>query len=230
MSKVRINDLARELEVKSKAILDALPLVGVTEKKTHSSSLEDHEAEKVRAHIRGSAEAQSSVCASPRAHCAAKKKSKPRSICRTSLGPEMCCRRSRRRRKRGCAAGAASAQPRRRLPRSPWLAPPAVRSQLHRLPRPLVAATGSASSRRLAVRPWSAASRRRRPVAPPPVASAAATPLYRRSARCARASSAAPPAARSAFQHLPRPQAPRLLRVRQLRRSLPVRRNRLRRA
>src|SRR5580704_16258892 len=59
MSKVRINDLARELEVKSKAILDALPLVGVTEKKNHSSSLEDHEAEKVRAHIRGSSEAQS---------------------------------------------------------------------------------------------------------------------------------------------------------------------------
>ncbi|MGZ4825366.1 MAG: translation initiation factor IF-2, partial [Terriglobales bacterium] len=49
----------RELEVKSKAILDALPIVGVTEKKTHSSSLEEHEAEKVRAHIRGSSEAQS---------------------------------------------------------------------------------------------------------------------------------------------------------------------------
>src|SRR5215469_18002644 len=60
MSKVRINDLARELEVKSKAILDTLPHVGVTEKKTHSSSLEEHEAEKVRAYIRGSAEAQSS--------------------------------------------------------------------------------------------------------------------------------------------------------------------------
>src|SRR6476659_4172819 len=60
MSKVRINDLARELEVKSKAILDALPLVGVTEKKTHSSSLEEHEAEKVRTHIRGSAESQTS--------------------------------------------------------------------------------------------------------------------------------------------------------------------------
>src|ERR1700722_15133758 len=60
MSKVRINDLARELEVKSKAILDALPIVGVTEKKTHSSSLEEHEAEKVRVHIRGSAEAQGS--------------------------------------------------------------------------------------------------------------------------------------------------------------------------
>ncbi|MGA7753595.1 MAG: translation initiation factor IF-2 N-terminal domain-containing protein, partial [Candidatus Sulfotelmatobacter sp.] len=66
MSKVRINDLARELEVKSKAILDALPHVGVTEKKTHSSSLEEHEAEKVRAHIRGSAEAQSSSARSAR--------------------------------------------------------------------------------------------------------------------------------------------------------------------
>src|SRR5258708_4542089 len=60
MSKVRINDLARELEVKSRAILDTLPLVGVTEKKTHSSSLEEHEAEKVRVYIRSSAEGSSS--------------------------------------------------------------------------------------------------------------------------------------------------------------------------
>src|SRR5271155_546891 len=61
MSKVRINDLARELEVKSKAILDTLPLVGVTEKKTHSSSLEEHEAEKVRVYIRSSAEGSASA-------------------------------------------------------------------------------------------------------------------------------------------------------------------------
>src|SRR5262249_8196516 len=58
MSKIRINDLARELEVKSKAILDALPEVGVTEKKTHSSSVEEHEAEKLRAYFRGVSEAQ----------------------------------------------------------------------------------------------------------------------------------------------------------------------------
>ena len=57
MSKIRINDLARELEVKSRAILDSLPVVGVTEKKTHSSSLEDHEADKVRAHFRSTSEA-----------------------------------------------------------------------------------------------------------------------------------------------------------------------------
>src|SRR5438105_3057241 len=53
MSKIRINDLARELEVKSKAILDVLRNVGVTEKKTHSSSLELDEVERVRKHFSG---------------------------------------------------------------------------------------------------------------------------------------------------------------------------------
>ena len=53
MNKVRINDLARELEVKSRSILDALTAVGVTEKKTHSSSIEDDEAEKVRGYFSG---------------------------------------------------------------------------------------------------------------------------------------------------------------------------------
>ncbi|MGA6988704.1 MAG: translation initiation factor IF-2 [Terriglobales bacterium] len=57
MSKIRINDLARELEVKSKEILDVLTTVGVTEKKTHSSSLEEHEAELVRKHLRRRSEA-----------------------------------------------------------------------------------------------------------------------------------------------------------------------------
>ncbi|HXP16752.1 MAG TPA: translation initiation factor IF-2 N-terminal domain-containing protein, partial [Terriglobales bacterium] len=57
MSKIRINDLARELEVKSKSILDVLPEVGVTEKKSHSSSLEEHEAEKVRARFRSASQA-----------------------------------------------------------------------------------------------------------------------------------------------------------------------------
>src|SRR5271168_5019312 len=54
MSKVRINDLARELEVKSRAILNAKTAVGVTEKKTHSSSLEGDEAERVRQHFQRS--------------------------------------------------------------------------------------------------------------------------------------------------------------------------------
>ena len=57
MSKVRINDLARELEVKSRSILDALTAVGVTEPKTHSSSIEADEAEKVRGYFSGQARA-----------------------------------------------------------------------------------------------------------------------------------------------------------------------------
>src|SRR6266498_777414 len=50
--KIRINDLARELEVKSKQVLDVLEKVGVTEKKTHSSSVEEDEAERVRRYLR----------------------------------------------------------------------------------------------------------------------------------------------------------------------------------
>ena len=63
--KIRINDLARELEVKSKAILDVLPLVGVTEKKTHSSSIEADEAVRVRAHFQAQSEAQGAGSAGP---------------------------------------------------------------------------------------------------------------------------------------------------------------------
>ena len=69
--KIRINDLARELEVKSKAILDVLGEVGVTEKKTHSSSLEEHEAELVRKRL-GASRAETAASASrasrPAAH------------------------------------------------------------------------------------------------------------------------------------------------------------------
>ena len=64
MSKVRINDLARELEVKSKSILDALTAVGVTEPKTHSSSIEAEEAEKVRNYLSGK-RGSSSAAAKP---------------------------------------------------------------------------------------------------------------------------------------------------------------------
>ncbi len=51
MSSIRINELARELEVKSRAILDCLPELGITEKKSHSSSLDQESADKVRAYF-----------------------------------------------------------------------------------------------------------------------------------------------------------------------------------
>ena len=48
MKKIRINELARELEVKAHEILDRLAELGVTEKKTHSSSIDEDVAIKLR--------------------------------------------------------------------------------------------------------------------------------------------------------------------------------------
>jgi translation initiation factor IF-2 len=50
MSKIRINVLARELEVKSASILELLPELGVTEKLTHSSSIDEDAANRLRRH------------------------------------------------------------------------------------------------------------------------------------------------------------------------------------
>ena len=58
MGKIRINILARELEVKANRIVAVLPDVGVTEKKTHSSSIDEDAAEKVRAHFRALEQAE----------------------------------------------------------------------------------------------------------------------------------------------------------------------------
>src|SRR5947207_14151790 len=57
MEKVRIDDIAHELKVKSKSVLDFLPTIGITDKKSHSSSLEHDEADKVRKHFAKAAEA-----------------------------------------------------------------------------------------------------------------------------------------------------------------------------
>src|SRR5258706_2705715 len=57
-NQVRINELARELEVKAKAIMDVLAGYGVTEKKAQSSSIPADVAEKVRKHIEGVADAE----------------------------------------------------------------------------------------------------------------------------------------------------------------------------
>src|ERR1700733_12166391 len=53
MGKIRINELARQLEVPSHAIIDMLPELGVTEKKTHSSSVDEPVAEVIRQRVHG---------------------------------------------------------------------------------------------------------------------------------------------------------------------------------
>ncbi|HEX5230100.1 MAG TPA: translation initiation factor IF-2 [Bryobacteraceae bacterium] len=54
MSKIRINELARQLEIPSHEIIDMLPELGVTEKKTHSSSIDEPVAEIIRQRVHGS--------------------------------------------------------------------------------------------------------------------------------------------------------------------------------
>src|SRR5580698_10881285 len=53
MSKIRINELARELEVKPNVILETLAELGIADKKTHSSSLDDDVALEVRRRVTG---------------------------------------------------------------------------------------------------------------------------------------------------------------------------------
>src|SRR5947209_9938851 len=55
---MRINELARELEVPSKQVVEALPKIGIADKKSHSSKVEADEVEKIRAHFRAIAEAE----------------------------------------------------------------------------------------------------------------------------------------------------------------------------
>src|ERR1700719_2794352 len=71
-NQVRINELARELEVKAKAIIDLLPGYGVTEKKTHSSSIPEDVAVKVRAKIKGASEEESTAQSAAKAESQAK--------------------------------------------------------------------------------------------------------------------------------------------------------------
>src|ERR1700675_4278728 len=62
-NQVRINELARELEIKAKVLIDYLPEAGVTEKKTHSSSIDLKHAELVRKHFRCLAAAEETEAA-----------------------------------------------------------------------------------------------------------------------------------------------------------------------
>ncbi len=53
MKKIRINELARELEVKPGVIIEMLPELGVQEKKTHSSSVDEDVALELRQRLLG---------------------------------------------------------------------------------------------------------------------------------------------------------------------------------
>ena len=70
---IRINELARELEIKAKVLIEYLPDIGITEKKTHSSSLEHEQADRVRKHFRDLAAAEAAAESEKQAKAAAAK-------------------------------------------------------------------------------------------------------------------------------------------------------------
>jgi len=57
MSKIRINELARQLEVKSREVIDKLHELGIAEKVTHSSSIDDDKADQLRRYYSGESHA-----------------------------------------------------------------------------------------------------------------------------------------------------------------------------
>src|SRR5579862_6366888 len=67
MNKIRINVLARELEIKAQELIDKLPELGVTEKKTHSSSVDEDVAEKLRRVFAGGSAAPAEIESAPEA-------------------------------------------------------------------------------------------------------------------------------------------------------------------
>ncbi len=73
-NQVRINELARELEIKAKVLIEYLPEIGVTEKKTHSSSIDNSHAELVRKHFLGLAAREAAAEAEKTKAAAAKSK------------------------------------------------------------------------------------------------------------------------------------------------------------
>src|ERR1700684_4664636 len=72
-NQIRINELARELEIKAKVLIDYLPEIGVAEKKTHSSAIDVEHAVLVRKHFRQLADDEAAEEAEKQAKAAAAK-------------------------------------------------------------------------------------------------------------------------------------------------------------
>jgi len=58
---MRINELAKELEVKAKVIIDALPEIGITDKRTHSSSVEPDEVARIKKHFKAQSDSEAAA-------------------------------------------------------------------------------------------------------------------------------------------------------------------------
>ena len=89
MGGIRINELARELEVKSRAVLDCLDELGIREKRSHSSSVDDETADRVRAYFGSQGGVQQTGGEKPKAAPKEEEEPAPESkTARTDASPE----------------------------------------------------------------------------------------------------------------------------------------------
>src|SRR5712692_1041764 len=135
INQVRINELARELEAKAKAIIDLLYEYGVTEKKTHSSSIPADVAEKVRKRIQGAAEAEAQAEAQAEAAAKTEKEAKDAAAKAARMRPAA-----------PAAPPQASAAPTAVKPSAPAVHPAPAGTQPSAV-RPAAAAPGAAPAR-----------------------------------------------------------------------------------
>src|SRR5882672_10606599 len=157
INQVRINELARELEVKAKAIIDLLPGFGVTEKKTHSSSIPADVAVKVRATIQGQAQAEADADADAEAKAKVDKDAK-----------DAAAKAAQRKPAAPPAAATPAPAPVAVKPATPVAPPPAA-------PQPVAPAPVHTPAAAAAPAP-AAAPPPAKPVAPPPAQAPAAQP------------------------------------------------------
>jgi len=158
INQVRINELARELEVKAKAIIDLLPGFGVTEKKTHSSSIPADVAVKVRATIKGQAQAEADAEAKSKADKEAKDAAAKAALRKPAAPPAP-------------AAPAPAPVAVKPAPAAPVAPPPAAAAPAPAAPAPVHTPTAAAPAPAPAAVPPPA-----KPAAPPAQAPAAAQP------------------------------------------------------
>src|SRR5215469_3503001 len=179
---IRINELARELEIKAKVLIDYLPEIGISEKKTHSSSLEHDQAEKVRKHFRAQADAEAAAEAEKQAKIAAAE-AKP--AARPAAAPPPA-------RPMAPAPSAAPTRPAAAPPAGTAPAAPARPTGPASAPPAATPSHAPAPSRPVAPVSTSAPPASQRPGTPPPQR----TPIVNRPAAAGRPSTAPPPGQR----------------------------------
>ena len=189
-NQVRINELARELEIKAKVLIEYLPEVGVSEKKTHSSSIDNSHAELVRKHFLGLA-AQEAAAEAEKVKAAAAKLKPSRPAAPAQPAAPIAAATAPAARPTPVAAGAAQARPTGSA--APATAPAATHPTAKPTPaavKPGVApaaasappAARAAAKPGIAATPGSQSTVPSRPVAPGATPGQGGAPAYRPSA------------------------------------------------